>query len=282
MNDKTLTQGASFFQEYTSDDAIIKYTRRTAGFGINYLLDHDYKAVYLEALQLLPAHTLSEGIRVLEFGCGGGMNLIRLLTVLRGAGVRVEKAIGVDFSPVLIDAARREAKELLKESDLQKVQFHVAKNEQLINDLASALERTPGELKNSFHFIIGVNTIRYCHAAKKEMDNARDIYGLLAPGGVSVVIDMNNRFPLFRSDLKNRFRREKEEECYVPSLEEYAAPFFKTGFEVIRKKHFCWVPHSSGRAMCSVLRAMSPLLDMAFPSRAMRSLVVARKPNQAA
>jgi len=208
------------------------------------------------------------------------MNLIRLLAVLRGAGVRVEKAIGADFSPVLVDAARREAKDVLKEGDLQKIEFHVAKNEHLINDLASALESTPGELKNSFHFIIGVNTIRYCHAAKKEMDNARDIYDLLAPGGVSVVIDMNNRFPLFRSDLKNRLRREKEEECYVPSLEEYADPFFKTGFEVLRMEHFCWIPHSSGRMMYSLMRALSPVLNGLFKSRAMRSLVVAKKPNQ--
>jgi hypothetical protein len=132
-------------------------------------------------------------------------------------------------------------------------------------------------LENSFHFILGVNTIRYCHAGKKEMDNARDILNLLVPGGVAVAIDMNNRFPLFRSDLKNRFRREKEEECYVPSLDEYAAPFFNAGFEVVRKEHFCWVPHSSGRMLCGILRALSPLLNVAFRSKAMRSLVVARK-----
>ena len=283
MNSKSsIMQADSFFQEYTSSDAIVKYTRRTAGFGINYLLDHDYKAVYLDALRRLPPDVLAKGIRVLEFGCGGGMNLIRLLTVFQGAGVRIEKAVGADFSPVLIDAARREAKELLKEDDLRRLEFHVAKNEHLIDDLALALKSTPGELKNSFHFIIGVNTIRYCHAAKKEMENAQDIYDLLAPGGISVVIDMNNRFPLFRSDLKNRLRREKEEECYVPSLEEYAAPFSKTGFEVLRKEHFCWVPHSAGRVLCRILRTMSPLLNLVFRSRAMRSLVVARKPERAA
>ena len=35
----------AFFREYTSHEAIVKYTRATAGFGISYLLDHDYKAV---------------------------------------------------------------------------------------------------------------------------------------------------------------------------------------------------------------------------------------------
>jgi SAM-dependent methyltransferase len=280
MNDKTLTQAASFFQEYTSDDAITKYTSRTAGFGVNYLLDHDYKAVYLDALHRLPQDVLVKGIRVLEFGCGGGMNLIRLVRVLQEAGIRIEKAVGADFSPVLIDAAKREAKQLLKHEDLQKLEFHVARNEQLIDDLATNLGGTPKDLGNSFHLLLGVNTIRYCHAAQKEMQNAQQIYDLLIPGGVTVIIDMNDRFPLFRSDLKNRFRREKAEECYVPSLEEYAAPFSKTGFEVITKRHFCWVPHSSGRVMCYVLKAMSPLLNAGFGSRAMRSLVVARKPER--
>jgi SAM-dependent methyltransferase len=280
MNDKTLTQAASFFQEYTSGEALVKYTRRTAGFGINYLLDHDYKEVYLDAVHLLPPDVVTKGIRILEFGCGGGMNLIRMVSILRDAGINVKTAVGTDFSPVLIDAAKHEARELLIEEELQRLHFHVAKNEQLIDDLSAATGAAGEELKSSFHFILGVNTIRYCHAAGKEVDNARDIFDLLVPGGVAVIIDMNNRFPLFRSDLKNRLRREREEECYVPSLEEYAAPFFTTGFDVIRKEHFCWIPHSSGRMMCLSMRALAPVLSGLFKSRAMRSLVVARKPNQ--
>lgn len=277
-----MTQSESFFDEYTSQDAITKYTRRTAGCGINYLLDRDYKAIYLDALHLLPSDMLAAGIRILEFGCGGGMNLIRLVSVLRSAGIRVQKAVGTDFSPVLIEAAKREAKDLLRQEDLQRLDFYVAKNEQLINDLSAAKSASGQDLNNSFHFILGVNTIRYCHAGKKETDNARDIYNLLVPGGVAVVIDMNDRFPLFRSDLKNRLRREKEEECYVPSLDEYAAPFIKTGFDLIRKEHFCWVPHSAGKVMCSLMRALSPFLTLTFPSRAMRSLIVARKPIKTA
>jgi hypothetical protein len=49
-NDSTKTD--SFFREYTSQDAILKYTKATAGFGISYLLDHDYKAVFLTSLSL--------------------------------------------------------------------------------------------------------------------------------------------------------------------------------------------------------------------------------------
>ena len=50
---ETSMETDAFFLEYTSQDAILKYTKATAGFGISYLLDHDYKAVYLDALRHL-------------------------------------------------------------------------------------------------------------------------------------------------------------------------------------------------------------------------------------
>jgi len=268
-----------FFREYTSQDAILKYTKATAGLGISYLLDHDYKRVYLEALGRLPQVVRQQGIRLLEFGCGGGMNLVHLISVLGQEGIRVESAIGADFSPVLIEAARREAKSYLGREEQGKVAFHVAKNETLMEDLSASLEKAKSELGNSFHFILGVNTARYCHRAGKELDCAQAIFDLLAPGGICVVIDMNDRFPLFRSALKNRFRKSKEEECYLPSLEEYAAPFKKVGFDVLRQEHFCWIPHSAGTFMCGLLGRISPLLNMVANSRAMRSLVVSRKPT---
>jgi SAM-dependent methyltransferase len=274
----TTVETDAFFREYTSQDAILKYTKATAGFGISYLLDHDYKTVYLEALRHLPQHIRQKPIRILEFGCGGGMNLLHLVSVLNGKGIQVDRAIGADFSPVLIEAARHEAKNHLRDEEQRKVEFHVAKNETLIEDLSELMRKTKSELENSFHFILGVNTIRYCHRARKELDCAQAILDLLVPGGICVVIDMNDRFPLFRSALKNRFRKRKEEECYLPSLQEYAAPFGEAGFEVLRKEHFCWIPHSAGRFMCSLLSRMSPLLNVVAHSRAMRSLVVSRKP----
>jgi SAM-dependent methyltransferase len=272
------SEADSFFHEYTSQDAILKYTKATAGFGISYLLDHDYKTVYLEALNRLPQQVRQQGIRLLEFGCGGGMNLLHLISALGREGVQVESAVGADFSPVLIDAARREAKNYLEDEEQRKVEFHVAKNETLIDDLSESMRRPKSELKDSFHFVLGVNTIRYCHRAGKEWDCTQAIFDLLVPGGVCVVIDMNDRFPLFRSTLRNRFRKQKEEECYLPSLEEYAAPFRKVGFEMLRREHFCWIPHSAGGFMCGLLGRMSPLLNTVANSRAMRSLVVSRKP----
>jgi len=266
------------FNEYLSQDTILKYTRATAGFGISYLLDHDYKAVYLQALALLPQDVKQQGIRMLEFGCGGGMNLLHLVFVLNQNSIRVERAIGTDFSQVLIEAAKREAKSYLQEEDQRKVEFYVAKHESLIDDLYVATWTGKTKLNNSFHFILGVNTVRYCHHATTELDCARNIAELLIPGGVCVVIDMNDRFPFFKSELKNRFRIHKREECYIPSLEEYTAPFRQVGLEVLRREHFCWIPHSSGQVMCRLLNGLSPMLNLFGRSRAMRSLVVVKKP----
>ena len=183
-------------RQYTSQGEILKYTKATAGCGISYLLDHDYKALYLEALTLLPQQTRERGIRILEFGCGGGMNLLHLVSVLNSKGIQVADAVGTDFSPVMIETAKREAKNHLQEQDLPRLEFYVAKNESLIADLSASAGIERSRLRNSLHFILGVNTVRYCHDAKKEMDNARDIFDLLVPRGVCVVIDMNNRFPL--------------------------------------------------------------------------------------
>jgi len=280
MNTGAITKNMDqeFFKEYTSHEAISKYTRATAGYGISYLLDHDYKAVYLRALETLPAGVKQHGIQMLEFGCGGGMNLVHLVSVLQQEGIKVQRAVGTDFSPVLIEAAKRESKNYLRSEDQGKMEFHIAKNESLVADLAAAKGIDPVKLAGSFDFILGVNTLRYCHHGGQEMSAARDIMELLKPGGVCVNIDMSNRFPLFRSDLKNKLRRVKEEECYIPSLEEYAAPFKKTGFEILREEHFCWVSHSAGRLLCLVLRGLAPVLNLVCKTRAMRALVVARKP----
>ena len=270
-------QNDVFLDEYSSREAVQRYTRATAGFGISYLLDHDYRDVYCKALSLLSAKTRMQGIRMLEFGCGGGMNVLHLISVLGSEGWKVELAIGTDFSPTLIEAAKQEVKNYLGVEQPRIVQFCVARNEALVQDLQKSLGTPESQLKGSFHFILGVNTIRYCHRLKTEVDCARGILDLLMPGGVCTVIDMNNRFPLFRTALRDRLCKQKDEH-YLPSLEEYAAPFRQVGFDVLRQEHFCWIPHSSGRMLCGFMRGMSPLLNTVVPSRAMRSLIVARKP----
>ena len=85
----------------------------------------------------------------------------------------------------------------------------------------------------------------------------------------------NDWFPAFRSKLKHTV--EDPAESYVPTLEEYAAPFKTAGFEILKKENFCWIPHSAGRALTFSCRLASPFLNVVARSRAMRSLVVARK-----
>src|SRR5262249_16118534 len=148
-----------------------------------------------------------------------GMNLVHLMSVFGREGIRVEKAVGTDFSPVLIEAAKREAGKYLRDDAKRNLEFYEVSNESLVADILAHAGVEKAKVKNAFHFILGVNTIRYCHDADKEQDCARDLFDLLVPGGMCVVIDMNDRYPCFRSDLKNRFSGQKEEECYVPSLE---------------------------------------------------------------
>jgi len=274
--EKTKVLYGKFLDEYVSEQAVRKYTTQTAGFGINYLLGHDYAETYLDAVNTYLSGPNAHPLRLLEFGCGGGMNLTRLVSLLEEKKIAVEYAYGTDFSPRLVEAAKEEAQTYLPAGLARKVNFYVARNEQLEEDLLSALGGDKDRL-GRFDLILGVNTFRYCHRISKQLNCAQDIYRLLRPGGVCVNIDMNSRFPVFRS----RFRRsvKDREEIYLPSLAEYAEPFEKAGFEIIHKKNFCWVPHSAGWALTTACRMAAPLLNLVCPSRAMRSLVVARKPE---
>ena len=265
----------NFLQEYNSSDAILKYSTQTAGQGVNYLIQHDYAQIYDRAVATCQ-QTSSAPLRILEFGCGAGMNLIGLVTRLESRGAPVERAWGADFSESLIASAGQEAATFLPPAQRRKVNFFVARNETLIADL-SARSTEPGEkLQGSFDLILGVNTFRYCHRLNNALACATDIHRLLRPGGVVVMIDMNDRFPLFRSHLKGTV--ETAEEAYLPSLEEYAAPFERAGFELLTKDHFCWVPHSAGPALTAICRALTPVLNATVRSRAMRSLVIAKRP----
>jgi SAM-dependent methyltransferase len=264
-----------FIDEYVSEDAVRKYTTETAGYGISYLLGNDYARIYLEAIDSFLRTSTARPLRLLEFGCGGGMNIIRLVSLLKEKNIPVECAYGTDFSPRLVQAADQEARAFLPRNLLGKLRFHVARNEKLVDDLVSECCGDK-DLLGSFDLIIGVNTFRYCHRLGKALECAADIYRLLRPGGVCINIDMNNRFPAFRSRLKGQ--EQNRAECYLPSIDEYVSPFKRAGFEIVKSGNFCWVPHSAGRALTQCCRLASPLLNAVARSRAMRSLVVARKP----
>jgi SAM-dependent methyltransferase len=273
--EKTEQINEKFLEEYGSDDAVRKYSPETAGYGINYLLRNDYARVYLDAVDTYLRTSPPRALRLLEFGCGAGMNIITLVALLEQKGIPVECAYGTDFSSRLVESAVQSAKASLPPELAKKLGFHVARNERLADDLAAGSGKPLAQLTGFFDLIIGVNTFRYCHRLGKEKECAADIYRLLRPGGVCVNIDMNNRFPAFRSHLKHS--TEDPAECYLPTLKEYSAPFEIAGFEIMKRENFCWIPHSAGRALTLGCRLASPILNLVAGSRAMRSLVVGRK-----
>jgi len=269
---------ANFLDEYSTEESIRKYTRRTAGHGISYLLEHEYGKIYLDCIErYIPKSRLKTGLRLWEFGCGGGMNLLHLVSVLGRQGIPVEFACGTDFSGTLITAARSEANNYIAPHQFNKVRFTVASNENLVEEGADGLGLGKDELLGSFDLVFGVNTIRYGHRLDNVDRCVQDIRGLLREGGVCIIIDMNREFPAFRSRFRERRTKRDEKETFLPTLDEYARPFSYAGFEILEKKNFCWIPHSAGPRLTAGMRALTPILNTLAPSRGMRSLVISRK-----
>lgn len=267
-----------YLEEYSADGAVQKYVSDSAGSGIAYLLQHVYGPLYEEQIdKLVKQNGGKAGFRVLEYGCGGGMNLIWIVRRLLDRQIKVDLATGTDFSAKMVEAARNEAFSSLPGPAGNCVSFHTVANESLDRDLPKELGLPLSKLQNSFDLIVGVNTFRYCFRLGSEAKSAGDIFSLLRPGGRSVMIDMNRSFPFFRSKLRPRSNTPKEQ-SYLPSLDEYATVFGKVGFEIETKKNFCWVPHSASPGMVVALRTLSPVLQALFSPFAMRSLIVARKP----
>src|SRR4029077_12507584 len=116
-----------FLEEYSSVESVRKYTRKTAGSGISYLLDHDYGKIYRDVLKnYIPKTRVQAGLRLWEFGCGGGMNLVHLISTLGEQGIPLACAYGTDFSETLVEAANREASTYLPPQQNKNVQFCVA------------------------------------------------------------------------------------------------------------------------------------------------------------
>jgi SAM-dependent methyltransferase len=267
-----------YLEEYSADAAVQKYVSNTAGAGIAYLLQHVYGPIYDQQISKLVGQNGDKvAIRILEYGCGGGMNLIWIVKRLSDRGLKLDFACGTDFSPKMVKAAEKEASSSLPSTESGKVSFHAVANENLSRDLPKALHRPFADLQNSFHLIVGVNTFRYCFRLASQAKSAADIFSLLRPGGYSVMIDMNRSFPFFRSKLRPGSKTPKDQR-YLPSLEEYATAFREAGFQIETKTNFCWVPHSAGPAMVATLRPVSPVLQSRFSRFAMRSLIIGRKP----
>jgi len=268
-----------FLDEYSADEALLKYRPGSAGHGIGYLLDHDYGAIYRKALtDHVPTSLTRKGLRLLEFGCGAGMNLIHVSGMVQRMGLPLESAYGTDFSERLIQAARADAAKTLPAGTREKVEFMVARNEEILNDLAAGRSVPPASLRGSIHMIFGVNTFRYCYRMDKENQSAQQMFDLLDRGGVCVMIDMNAQFRFFRSQL-GREEQVQDKQFYIPVLEDYVRPFKAAGFKILDARNFCWVPHSAGPALSAVCRFLTPALNAVAPRYALRSLVVAKKPE---
>lgn len=266
-----------FLEEYRSEESIRKYSNETAGNGISYLLNHEYAEIYLDVLEnCIPKSRLRKGIRLWEFGCGAGMNLLHLVSMMEHRGIAVDCAYGTDFSETLIEAACSDARRYLSPELSKKVNFCLAKNESLVEDVTRELGIPADNLLGSFDLLLGVNTIRYSHRLSNQVDCAKGIYDLLAQGGVCVNIDMNDKFPAFRSKIRD-WKKGDALATYIPSLDKYAEPFESVGFEIVRKENFCWIPHSAGRGLTAFMKTLTPVLNAIARSRAMRSLVIARK-----
>src|SRR5271157_6011848 len=264
------------FTEYSSANAVLRYTKKTAGCGIAYLLEHEYGDIYRAALHKYLSAPVGEGIRFLEFGCGGGMNLIHFLSILQREEIPLGAAYGTDLSERLIEAARAEMNGLASEYG-GKVNFLVARNERLISDITGTLNIPRRAVIGSFHLIVGVNTFRYCHRLGKEKNGAKDIYDLLMPGGVCVMIDYNRKFSAVRHLLRDRLAKPGPER-HLPTLDEYGSAFSSAGFEILEKRNTCWIPHSAGPALLKIGITLTPLLNWLIPQFAMRSLVISKKP----
>src|SRR5262249_45262382 len=262
----------------STEESIRRYTRKTAGHGISYLLDHEYGRIYLESIEsYVPKSRLKAGLRFWEFGCGGGMNLLHLVSVLERQGIPVDFACGTDFSETVIAAARSEADKYIAPRHINNVRFTVASNEGLVAEGAKGLGVDKDELLGSFDLVFGVNTIRYAHRLNNVDRCVECISGLLREGGVCIVIDMNRKFPAFRSRFREPLAKRDEQETFLPTLDEYARPFSSAGFEILEQKNFCWIPHSAGPQLTAGMKALTPILNTLAPSYGMRSLVISRK-----
>ena len=268
------------YAAYDDSQTVSRYRRASAGRGIEFLLSRLYGPTFVAAVRDALEESGSAGARLLEFGCGAGMALQYATQKLGDAGIDVELAVGADFVPAMIEAARQDADAFATEWARERLRFVVASNEALADEIANGLDVSVDSLAQTFHVAIGVNTFRYAVRRATAATVVRQLDALLARGGRVVMIDMNDRFPYGLKPKRSpngrfAFRLGNEK---LPSLDEYAEPFRNAGFEILAQRHFGWIPHSANGLRFALARAASPVLEKVVPDRAMRSLVIAKKP----
>jgi SAM-dependent methyltransferase len=223
----------AFLEEYSEDESVRKYISETAGKGIQYILSGVYGPLCARAIDAVRAESgRDRPFRVVEYGCGAGMNLLCIVGLLAAKGVP-------------LGAAQRARNRAADPAMRERISFLEAPNESILIDLARGLSQSPSSLRDSFDLVVGVNTFRHALRLRKQEGTAKDIARLLAPGGYSIMIDMNDKFPSFRS-RRRESRGTPATQTWVPMLERFAAPFRAAGLELLETRSFCWIPHSAG------------------------------------
>jgi SAM-dependent methyltransferase len=276
-----------FLAHYTQPGVITRYLPSSAAPGIHYVVKHVYGAIYHITIGTIAAcRPQHHEFRILEYGCGGGMNLLQLIQLFRAQGARLASAIGTDFSWSMIKAARNEAEQHLSAEMKQVVQYFLARNETIAQDLGIGLGRHSRELHNTFDLILGVNTFRYTYRLKQDGACARDLFALLQPGGCSIMIDMNRGLQ-FRGSRIHGLCKRAGRRYYIPSLAQYSRPFQEAGFRIIcARTFFCFthlpfvmsLPGRLNTALLALCRRAKPMFDTCLSRFAKHSLVIARKP----
>ncbi len=95
-----------YLVEYSTEENVKWYVRESAGAGISYLLEKVYGPIYLKSLaRMVEQGVCKDGLRILEYGCDGGMNLIHVIQTVAESGIAVKTAVGTDFSEEMIATA---------------------------------------------------------------------------------------------------------------------------------------------------------------------------------
>jgi SAM-dependent methyltransferase len=252
-------------RRYARPEKVRIYRRATASKGKLHMLRAVYAPLVADAARVALEQTHATAIRALEFGCGAGLGTQALMDELIRTGIDVELIVGADAEPAMIAAAQHDLAECDFGCASQRVAYVVASHERLSTEVPAALGISARKLAESFQLAFGLSTFRHTIQDGTAAQSVRELHRLLSPGGRLVVIDLNNRFP---------YRMPR-----LPTLEDYVRLFADGGFEIEATRHVGWIPHSADGLAFLLARAASQTLHRIAPSRAMRSVVVARKPE---
>lgn len=275
-----------YLAEYSQPRVIAFYLPGTAATGIGNIVKNVYRPIYQKIIKTILSQRPNQyEFRILEYGCGGGMNLLELIDLIHAEGAHVASAIGTDFSAPMLEAARGEAARSLSAEQNSTVTYLAASHGMLTQDIAASLRMQPQELHNTLDLVLGVNTFRYAYRLKQAKICARELFGLLRPGGYSIMIDMNRSVRFKGSRAYDCLTRSKQQ-YYVPNLREYSTPFQEAGFSIEEvRRFFCftrldcaWLPFQLRTLVLSLCRRLRPTFDLYLSFLAQHTLVIAKKP----